>query len=137
MFAAAEDVLADPASGQQECGTWETDSPAVLMDTDQAGQTAPLGQAYQRLQTAVGDQGRVIERRQDRCGGMGGLHVRDALLYLPDGTLEKSHPRRSQGISLFPRPTLSRHQPVHPGSASDHDCRPGRSGRLLYAIVRR
>jgi hypothetical protein len=32
---------------------------------------------------------------------MGRLHVGDALLYLPDGTLEKSHPRRSQGISLY------------------------------------
>ena len=41
--------------------------------------------------------------------------TQDALPYLPDGTVEKSHPRRPQGISSFPDPTLRRDQPVHPG----------------------
>lgn len=35
--AAAEAVLADPATGWEQCGTWETDGPAVLMDSAEAG----------------------------------------------------------------------------------------------------
>ncbi|MEV5676483.1 Imm21 family immunity protein [Streptomyces sp. NPDC052179] len=37
LIAAAEAVLADPASKWEECGTWETDGPAVLIDSASAG----------------------------------------------------------------------------------------------------
>ncbi|RAY10668.1 hypothetical protein DPM19_34435 [Actinomadura craniellae] len=37
LIAAAEAVLADPATEWEECGTWETDGPAVLMDSAEAG----------------------------------------------------------------------------------------------------
>ncbi|WP_370155971.1 Imm21 family immunity protein [Streptacidiphilus sp. EB129] len=37
LVAAAEAALADPASEWEECGTWETDGPAVLMDSATAG----------------------------------------------------------------------------------------------------
>lgn len=37
LLAAAEAVLADPATAWEECGTWQTDGPAVLMDSAEAG----------------------------------------------------------------------------------------------------
>jgi hypothetical protein len=37
LIAAAEAVLADPATEWEECGTWTTDGPAVLMDSADAG----------------------------------------------------------------------------------------------------
>ncbi|MGW1190690.1 immunity 21 family protein [Streptomyces sp. NPDC002559] len=37
LMAAAEAVLADPATPWEECGTWVTDGPAVLMDSAEAG----------------------------------------------------------------------------------------------------
>ncbi|WP_370414827.1 Imm21 family immunity protein [Streptomyces fradiae] len=37
LKAAAEAVLADPATPWEECGTWTTDGPAVLMDSAEAG----------------------------------------------------------------------------------------------------
>lgn len=37
LKAAAEAVLADPATRWEECGTWVTDGPAVLMDSAEAG----------------------------------------------------------------------------------------------------
>nr|WSX81889.1 immunity 21 family protein [Streptomyces sp. NBC_00899] len=37
LIAAAEAVLADPATPWEECGTWVTDGPAVLMDSAEAG----------------------------------------------------------------------------------------------------
>ncbi|MET9515462.1 immunity 21 family protein [Streptomyces sp. NPDC002994] len=37
LKAAAEAVLADPATEWEECGTWVTDGPAVLMDSAEAG----------------------------------------------------------------------------------------------------
>ncbi|MFE2038680.1 Imm21 family immunity protein [Streptomyces scopuliridis] len=37
LKAAAEAVLADPAARWEECGTWTTDGPAVLMDSADAG----------------------------------------------------------------------------------------------------
>jgi hypothetical protein len=37
LLAAGETVLADPSIEWQECGTWETDGPAVLMDSAEAG----------------------------------------------------------------------------------------------------
>lgn len=37
LIAAAEAVLAGPASEWEVCGTWETDGPAVLMDSVTAG----------------------------------------------------------------------------------------------------
>lgn len=37
LIAAAEAVLADPASEWETCGTWVTDGPAVLMDSTTAG----------------------------------------------------------------------------------------------------
>lgn len=44
LFAAAEAVLSDPAAPWEECGTWETDGPAVLMDSAEAG--SDLGVPY-------------------------------------------------------------------------------------------
>ncbi len=44
LTAAAEAVLADPATVWEECGTWATDGPAVLMDSAEAG--ADLGVEY-------------------------------------------------------------------------------------------
>ncbi|MFB7286558.1 Imm21 family immunity protein [Actinacidiphila glaucinigra] len=73
LVAAAEVVLADPAVEWQECGTWETDGPAVLMDSAEAGgllgveypgggmpeqATVPLPPgrwAVQAVETTVGD----------------------------------------------------------------------------------
>ncbi|MFJ1563364.1 Imm21 family immunity protein [Streptomyces erythrochromogenes] len=37
LKAAAEVVLADPATEWEECGTWVSDGPAVLMDSAEAG----------------------------------------------------------------------------------------------------
>ncbi|MFF8476036.1 Imm21 family immunity protein [Streptomyces sp. NPDC015414] len=37
LKAAAEAVLADPATPWDECGTWVSDGPAVLMDSAEAG----------------------------------------------------------------------------------------------------
>ncbi|MFF4901256.1 immunity 21 family protein [Streptomyces sp. NPDC001068] len=37
LRAAAEAVLADPATAWEECGTWVSDGPAVLMDSTEAG----------------------------------------------------------------------------------------------------
>ncbi len=37
LRAAAEAVLADPATPWEECGTWVSDGPAVLMDSAEAG----------------------------------------------------------------------------------------------------
>lgn len=37
LIAAAQRVLADPATPWEECGTWTTDGPAVLMDSVTAG----------------------------------------------------------------------------------------------------
>ncbi|MFF3791934.1 Imm21 family immunity protein [Streptomyces sp. NPDC001981] len=37
LKAAAEAVLADPATEWEECGTWVSDGPAVLMDSAEAG----------------------------------------------------------------------------------------------------
>nr|WP_281278595.1 immunity 21 family protein [Streptomyces tateyamensis] len=37
LFTAAQAVLADPTTVWEECGTWETDGPAVLMDSVTAG----------------------------------------------------------------------------------------------------
>ncbi|MFD8910572.1 Imm21 family immunity protein [Streptomyces sp. NPDC059575] len=37
LKAAAEAVLTDPAAQWEECGTWTTDGPAVLMDSAEAG----------------------------------------------------------------------------------------------------
>ncbi|MFF3560710.1 Imm21 family immunity protein [Streptomyces sp. NPDC002574] len=37
LIDAAEAVLADPAIAWQECGTWDTDGPVVLMDSAGAG----------------------------------------------------------------------------------------------------
>ncbi|MFE0464815.1 Imm21 family immunity protein [Kitasatospora sp. NPDC058965] len=44
LLAAAEAVLNDSATPWQECGTWETDGPAVLMDSAEAG--GDLGVPY-------------------------------------------------------------------------------------------
>ncbi|WP_406476338.1 Imm21 family immunity protein [Streptomyces sp. NBC_01615] len=44
LLAAAEAVLADPATEWEECGTWTTDGQAVLMDSAEAG--ADLGVEY-------------------------------------------------------------------------------------------
>ncbi|MFC9823625.1 Imm21 family immunity protein [Streptomyces erythrochromogenes] len=37
LKAAAEAVLSDPATQWEECGTWVSDGPAVLMDSGEAG----------------------------------------------------------------------------------------------------
>ncbi|MFE1949258.1 Imm21 family immunity protein [Streptomyces sp. NPDC059524] len=37
LMAAAEVVLADPATEWEDCGTWTSDGPAVLMDSAEAG----------------------------------------------------------------------------------------------------
>lgn len=37
LLAAADAVLADPATAWEDCGTWQTDGPAVLMDSADAG----------------------------------------------------------------------------------------------------
>ncbi|MBB2948987.1 hypothetical protein FB565_008773 [Actinoplanes lutulentus] len=37
LIAAAQAVLADPATGWEDCGVWTTDGPAVLMDSVTAG----------------------------------------------------------------------------------------------------
>ncbi|WP_430542035.1 Imm21 family immunity protein [Streptomyces roseofulvus] len=44
LRAAADAVLADPATVWEECGTWDSDGPAVLMDSAEAG--SDLGVAY-------------------------------------------------------------------------------------------
>ncbi|MFJ8011140.1 Imm21 family immunity protein [Streptomyces sp. NPDC096339] len=44
LSAAAATVLADPATVWEECGTWVSDGPAVLMDSAEAG--ADLGIEY-------------------------------------------------------------------------------------------
>ncbi|MEV0695466.1 Imm21 family immunity protein [Streptomyces sp. NPDC050388] len=44
LRAAAELVLADPATAWEECGAWVTDGPAVLMDSVEAG--TELGVEY-------------------------------------------------------------------------------------------
>ncbi|WP_116244700.1 Imm21 family immunity protein [Nocardiopsis sp. FIRDI 009] len=44
LRSAAEDVLADPAARWDECGTWVTDGPAVLMDAAVPG--AELNEVY-------------------------------------------------------------------------------------------
>ncbi|MFF4343663.1 Imm21 family immunity protein [Kitasatospora sp. NPDC001540] len=44
LLAAAEIVLSDPATQWEECGVWETDGPAVLMDSAEAGKD--LGVPY-------------------------------------------------------------------------------------------
>ena len=43
LKAAAEVVLADPASEWEECGTWVSDGPAVLMDSAEAGSALCVG----------------------------------------------------------------------------------------------
>ncbi|WP_203597823.1 Imm21 family immunity protein [Streptomyces sp. SID7909] len=44
LMAAADQVLADPATVWEECGTWVSDGPAVLMDSAEAG--SDLGVEY-------------------------------------------------------------------------------------------
>ncbi|MFF4345699.1 Imm21 family immunity protein [Kitasatospora sp. NPDC001540] len=44
LLAAAEVALNDPATPWEECGLWETDGPAVLMDSAEAGKD--LGSPY-------------------------------------------------------------------------------------------
>jgi hypothetical protein len=44
LDAAAARVLADPSTAWQDCGTWTTDGPAVLMDSAEAG--TDLGTEY-------------------------------------------------------------------------------------------
>ncbi|MEU7075804.1 Imm21 family immunity protein [Streptomyces narbonensis] len=44
LSAAADTVLADPATVWEECGTWVSDGPAVLMDSAEAG--SDLGIEY-------------------------------------------------------------------------------------------
>ncbi|MEU1119885.1 MULTISPECIES: Imm21 family immunity protein [unclassified Streptomyces] len=44
LRAAADTVLADPATVWEECGTWASDGPAVLMDSAEAG--SDLGVEY-------------------------------------------------------------------------------------------
>ncbi|GLW71064.1 hypothetical protein Kpho02_33630 [Kitasatospora phosalacinea] len=44
LFAAAHAVLDDPATPWEDCGTWTTDGPAVLMDSADAGRD--LGKPY-------------------------------------------------------------------------------------------
>ncbi|ARF83053.1 hypothetical protein B6264_24880 [Kitasatospora aureofaciens] len=44
LLAAAEAALNDPATPWEECGLWETDGPAVLMDSAEAGKN--LGVPY-------------------------------------------------------------------------------------------
>ncbi|MFE9045970.1 Imm21 family immunity protein [Streptomyces sp. NPDC007818] len=44
LLAAAEAVLSDPATPWEDCGVWETDGPAVLMDSAEAGKD--LGAPY-------------------------------------------------------------------------------------------
>ncbi|GGV97262.1 hypothetical protein GCM10015535_68320 [Streptomyces gelaticus] len=44
LSAAADTVLADPATVWEECGTWVSDGPAVLMDSAEAG--SELGIEY-------------------------------------------------------------------------------------------
>ncbi|MCX5308157.1 immunity 21 family protein [Streptomyces sp. NBC_00160] len=44
LLAAAEAVLSDPATPWEKCGVWETDGPAVLMDSAEAGED--LGVPY-------------------------------------------------------------------------------------------
>ncbi|MFD0035668.1 Imm21 family immunity protein [Streptomyces sp. NPDC055059] len=44
LIAAAQAVLADPTTAWEECGVWETDGPAVLMDSVTAG--AGVGVEY-------------------------------------------------------------------------------------------
>ncbi|MEV0584505.1 Imm21 family immunity protein [Nonomuraea sp. NPDC050310] len=44
LVAAAHAVLADPATAWEDCGVWETDGPAVLMDSVTAG--AELGREF-------------------------------------------------------------------------------------------
>ncbi|MFF8717064.1 Imm21 family immunity protein [Streptomyces sp. NPDC015184] len=44
LRAAADTVLADPATVWEECGTWVSDGPAVLMDSAEAG--SDLGVEY-------------------------------------------------------------------------------------------
>ncbi|MFD4904203.1 Imm21 family immunity protein [Kitasatospora purpeofusca] len=44
LLAAAETALNDPATPWEECGLWETDGPAVLMDSAEAGKD--LGVLY-------------------------------------------------------------------------------------------
>ncbi|MFJ5520918.1 Imm21 family immunity protein [Streptomyces griseoluteus] len=43
LKAAAEAALADPATEWEECGTWISDGPAVLMDSAEAGIEHPGG----------------------------------------------------------------------------------------------
>ncbi|REH55832.1 immunity protein 21 of polymorphic toxin system [Kutzneria buriramensis] len=43
LIAAAEAVLADPATEWDDCGTWSTDGPAVLMDSAVAGADLAAG----------------------------------------------------------------------------------------------
>ncbi|MFF7205500.1 Imm21 family immunity protein [Streptomyces sp. NPDC008141] len=38
LLAAAERVLADPETAWENCGVWETDGPAVLMDSAESGE---------------------------------------------------------------------------------------------------
>ncbi|MFJ8164186.1 Imm21 family immunity protein [Streptomyces sp. NPDC096136] len=44
LLAAAEALLSDPATPWEDCGVWETDGPAVLMDSAEAGKD--LGVPY-------------------------------------------------------------------------------------------
>ncbi|MFE7525444.1 Imm21 family immunity protein [Kitasatospora sp. NPDC057542] len=44
LLAATEAALNDPATSWEECGLWETDGPAVLMDSAEAGKN--LGMPY-------------------------------------------------------------------------------------------
>ncbi|MFG2825182.1 Imm21 family immunity protein [Kitasatospora sp. NPDC048365] len=44
LVAAAESALNDPATPWEECGSWQTDGPAVLMDSAEAGRH--LGMPY-------------------------------------------------------------------------------------------
>ncbi|WP_317621350.1 Imm21 family immunity protein [Streptomyces sp. CBMA123] len=44
LLAAAETALNDPATPWEECGLWETDGPAILMDSAEAGKN--LGVPY-------------------------------------------------------------------------------------------
>lgn len=74
LIAAAQTVLTDPAVGWEECGVWETDGPAVLMDSatdgaeldveypgggmpDQAPVSIPPGRwAVRAIHTSVGEE---------------------------------------------------------------------------------
>ncbi|MFE7211260.1 Imm21 family immunity protein [Streptomyces sp. NPDC001698] len=76
LKAAAEAVLADPATEWEECGTWRSDGPAVLMDSVEAGADLSVvypgggmpSQAPVRCPPAVGRSVPSTPRRMRRTG---------------------------------------------------------------------